>query len=544
MYIFFCLIFILFSFLSFFLSVVFFEFNSIFIEFHISYCFSNLSFIFMIDFISLLFFSCVCFISSIVFFYSGFYMNILLKESSDSKRFLAILFLFVVSMFFLIFSYSWTLLMLGWDGLGIVSFLLVIYYNDEKSFNSGILTVFTNRIGDCFFILSFMFMFYFMDYTYLFISYESCFVFSFLLMLGCITKSAQIPFSSWLPAAMAAPTPVSSLVHSSTLVTAGVFLIIRFNYLFSNVWFILSYVSLLTMILGGLFANLEVDFKKIVAMSTLSQLGLMIFSVSMGYWLLCFLHMLFHALFKSLLFLSTGGLMHLLMGNQDSRFFGSLTNIFYSKLFFSISCFSLMGFPFFLGFYSKDLMVGIFLLKNFELFSLFFCLFCIFTVSYSIRLIFIGFMMFPSFYSFISFSEKNNFFFPLLFLFLILLSCSSFYFYSYFPLVLLNFFESFLGVLIIIMGILNFYFLKMFKYNFYFLFSKMFFFTEFSILFGKGIFLSSYNYKFDLSWMEMFGSHGVKTLIYYYDMLLKKFFNLELFIFLKIVLLFVFLFIL
>lgn len=172
--------------------------------------------------------------------------------------------------------------MLGWDGLGLISFLLVIYYNDARSLNSGLVTVFTNRVGDCFFIIRFIFILSNGWINMDFISQGCSLLFSLILGIGCITKRAQIPFSSWLPAAIAAPTPVSSLVHSSTLVTAGIYLIVRFNYLLFDFFYFLRFISLFTMFLAGVCSIVELDFKKVVAISTLRQLGFIIFSLSTG----------------------------------------------------------------------------------------------------------------------------------------------------------------------------------------------------------------------------------------------------------------------
>lgn len=210
-------------------------------------------------------------------------MGCKLYESDLDRRFFFLLFLFVISIMFLVFSGSWVIVMLGWDGLGLVSFLLVIYYNNPSRLDSGLVTVFTNRVGDCLFIVRFIFMFYRGWSTVEFLSFEVCAFFSFIIFLGCITKSAQLPFSSWLPAAMAAPTPVSSLVHSSTLVTAGVFLLVRFNFLLFCVLPLMKFISLLTIFVSGVCAVFELDFKKVVAMSTLSQLGFIVFSISCGF---------------------------------------------------------------------------------------------------------------------------------------------------------------------------------------------------------------------------------------------------------------------
>lgn len=345
----------------------------------------------------LFFFFSVSLISSVVFLYSQFYIGCRRYLGDLDRRFFFLLFLFVVSILFLVFSGSWVLVILGWDGLGLVSFLLVIYYSNPSSLDSGLITVFTNRLGDCFFILRFMFMFYRGWVTVEFLSFEVCVFFSFIIFLGCITKRAQFPFSSWLPAAMAAPTPVSSLVHSSTLVTAGVFLLVRFNFLLFSIIPFIKFISLFTIFVSGVCAVCELDFKKVVAMSTLRQLGFIVFSISCGFWLLSFLHIIFHAFFKRSLFLSTGNLMHYLFGGQDSRNFGSLGCSFFSKVIFFLSCMSLMGFPFSIGFYSKDAILGSMgdLGGGFCYFLFIFS--CCFTVAYRIRLIFMGFFLFPSF---------------------------------------------------------------------------------------------------------------------------------------------------
>jgi len=208
----------------------------------------------------------------------------------------------LLSLYFLVFSGCWVIVIVGWDGLGLVSFLLVVYYNDRVRLDSGLVTVFTNRLGDCFFIISFVFICHCGWISYEFLLDSFAFLFFIFIFLGSVTKSAQLPFSSWLPAAIAAPTPVSSLVHSSTLVTAGVYLLIRFNCLLYGRFFYISLASLFTMVLAGFCSLYELDFKKVVAISTLSQLGFIIFSVSCGYWIFSFLHMMFHAFLKVVYF--------------------------------------------------------------------------------------------------------------------------------------------------------------------------------------------------------------------------------------------------
>ena len=252
---------------------------------------------------------------------------------------------------------------------------------------SGLVTVFMNRVGDVFFLLSFYFFFVVGSFSWEFFVFFDSFVPLVFLLLGAITKRAQAPFSAWLPAAMAAPTPVSSLVHSSTLVTAGVYVIIRFNYMFNFlVGSFLGILFLLTMVLAGLTANVEADFKKVIAMSTLSQLGMIIFVLSVGRMMLCFIHIIIHAFFKSMLFLSTGSIMMQISGSQDSRVYGSFFFSYSSLIYFFVSCFCLGGFPFFIGFYSKDLIISSVSLRLGVLSYYVFVVGCIFTLFYSLRI--------------------------------------------------------------------------------------------------------------------------------------------------------------
>lgn len=183
-----------------------------------------------------------------------------------------------------------------------------------------------------------------------------------LLVLAAITKSAQIPFSAWLPAAMAAPTPVSALVHSSTLVTAGVYLLIRFTSSY-NIRFIhscLLFLGCWTIFLAGVRANFETDLKKIIALSTLSQLGVMISILALGFRDLAFFHLLRHAIFKALLFMCAGSVIHSVGGWQDIRSIGGL--VMFKPLrviLINLANLSLCGFPFLAGFYSKDVILEI-----------------------------------------------------------------------------------------------------------------------------------------------------------------------------------------
>nr|WRO44930.1 NADH dehydrogenase subunit 5 [Themus luteipes] len=344
----------------------------------------------LFDWMSLLFMSFVLLISSMVIYYSYEYM----EGDLNLSRFIILVVLFVISMMFLIISPNLISILLGWDGLGLISYCLVIYYQNVKSFNAGMLTALSNRIGDVALLMSIAWMMNYGSWNFIYyLSFKIDDYFMNLIMMFVIlagmTKSAQIPFSSWLPAAMAAPTPVSSLVHSSTLVTAGVYLLIRFNYSMNYyMMMFLLIISLLTMFMAGLGANFEYDLKKIVALSTLSQLGLMISVLALGDYILSFYHLLMHALFKALLFMCMGMIIHNLGGHQDIRFMGGLSiQMPLTCLFLNISNLSLCGLPFLTGFYSKDLILEFMSMTYLNLFVYFIFYFSIgLTVSYSYRL--------------------------------------------------------------------------------------------------------------------------------------------------------------
>nr|QXT44304.1 NADH dehydrogenase subunit 5 [Anenteotermes polyscolus] len=345
---------------------------------------------FLFDWISLLFMGFVLIISALVILYSDDYMF----GDLNIVRFIVLVLMFVVSMMFLIISPNVISILLGWDGLGLVSYLLVIYYQNVKSYGAGMLTVLSNRIGDVALLMVIAWMINFGSWSFIYYldflsgSVEMELI-SFLVVLAAMTKSAQIPFSSWLPAAMAAPTPVSALVHSSTLVTAGVYLLIRFSPSFGywlNMFLLL--VSGLTMFMAGLGANFEYDLKSIIALSTLSQLGLMIMTISVGLSSLAFFHLLTHALFKALLFMCAGGVIHSMGDSQDIRFMGGMSIYMpFTSSCLMVSNFALCGMPFLAGFYSKDFILEMFSMSYVNMFG-FLLLFLStgLTVCYSFRL--------------------------------------------------------------------------------------------------------------------------------------------------------------
>nr|YP_010397480.1 NADH dehydrogenase subunit 5 [Diamesa loeffleri]UQJ73350.1 NADH dehydrogenase subunit 5 [Diamesa loeffleri] len=348
---------------------------------------------FLFDWMSLMFMSFVLFIASLVIFYSKEYM----AQDTNINRFILLVLLFVFSMMMLIISPNLISILLGWDGLGLVSYCLVIYFQNVKSYNAGMLTALSNRIGDVALLLAIAWMLNYGSWNYIFYiemmkNDMEMQIIGVLVILAAMTKSAQIPFSSWLPAAMAAPTPVSALVHSSTLVTAGVYLLIRFNILFTDTWMgsTLLLISGLTMFMAGLGANFEFDLKKIIALSTLSQLGLMMSILAMGFPKLAFFHLLTHALFKALLFMCAGAIIHNMKNSQDIRDMGCLSiHMPYTTSCLNVANLALCGMPFLAGFYSKDLILEMVSLSYVNMFSFFLFFFSTgLTVCYSFRLVY------------------------------------------------------------------------------------------------------------------------------------------------------------
>nr|YP_009643461.1 NADH dehydrogenase subunit 5 [Euscopus rufipes]APO08890.1 NADH dehydrogenase subunit 5 [Euscopus rufipes] len=344
----------------------------------------------LFDWMSLLFVGSVFLISSMVIYYSYSYMS----SDLTAIRFLYLVVLFVFSMMFMIMSPNLVSILLGWDGLGLVSYCLVIYFQNVKSYSAGMLTILINRIGDISILFSIAWFlnngsWHFLYYLF----YDTYWFFLLLIMVSVagFTKSAQIPFSSWLPAAMAAPTPVSALVHSSTLVTAGVYLLIRFSVLFKLYDIsLLLLLSVLTMFMSGLGAIFEYDLKSIIALSTLSQLGLMMVILFIGSCYISFFHLLTHAFFSALLFLCAGLIIHCMNDSQDIRFMGALSGQFPCTLAgFCVANLSLCGFPFLSGFYSKDLSIEFIQMNYFNSFVyIMFMLSIGLTVCYTFRLLY------------------------------------------------------------------------------------------------------------------------------------------------------------
>jgi proton-translocating NADH-quinone oxidoreductase chain L len=318
----------------------------------------------------------VTIIAGCVHFYSMGYM----KDDISIGRFISYLSLFTFFMFILVTGDNFIQLFLGWEGIGLCSYLLISFWNTRIQANkSAIKALILNRIGDFGFICGLVLIFYFfrtVDFATVFIltpffsniyfimfgfEFSSLDTICFFLFLGSMGKSAQIGLHIWLPDAMEGPTPVSALIHAATLVTAGVFLIIRCSPLFELAPFTLFFILFIggiTAFFAATVAITQDDIKKVIAYSTCSQLGYMVFICGLSSYNTAIFHLINHAFFKALLFLGAGSVIHALSGEQDMRKYGKLIKLIpytYNMLF--IGCLALIGFPFLSGFYSKDLIL-------------------------------------------------------------------------------------------------------------------------------------------------------------------------------------------
>lgn len=348
----------------------------------------NLSFVILLDIFSSIFIICVRIIRiAVLKFRQSYIIN-----DKYFMRFHVLLILFVSRIYILILSPNLVRILLGWDGLGLTSYLLVIYYRNSKAYNSGIITAISNRVGDALILVRIRFLVIFGNWNiYFYINKELSLLIGILLIIAACTKSAQLPFSAWLPAAIAAPTPVSSLVHSSTLVTAGIYLLIRHNSLFlkNNISVYLMIIGIMTMILASLRALFEIDLKKIVALSTLRQLGVIILRLGLGAFIARFFHLLRHAFFKALIFISTGNIIHNRKDYQDLRLVGGrVFTLPITNRFILISSIRLIGIPFISAFFSKEMILDFLLIENFNIFVYLIIILGIFlTASYRTRFI-------------------------------------------------------------------------------------------------------------------------------------------------------------
>nr|UYB78581.1 NADH dehydrogenase subunit 5 [Alectorobius rietcorreai] len=475
---------------------------------------------FLFDWMSMIFVGVVCFISGMVILYSIDYM----EGEKFSNYFLYGVLLFVGSMVLMILSPNLFMILLGWDGLGLVSYCLVIFYQNYKSDVAGMITVLSNRVGDVMILLSMVMLLNFGSFDF-FVFSKMYWICGFMLIIAGMTSSAQIPFSAWLPAAMAAPTPVSSLVHSSTLVTAGVYLLIRLGLLMKIIIYssFLLFFSVLTMMMAGLSAMMETDLSKVIALSTLSQLGLMMVILSLGKIDLSFFHLLTHALFKAMLFLCAGFMIHSSLGSQDIRFMGG----FYWMnpmvgVAFSLANLALFGIPFLSGFYSKDLILEfIYMYENGLLMLVVVIMSTVCTTVYSLRVMFYslwkgGVKMIEFNYHW-SFSMEVPIFIMGLFI-LFFGSMMSWILIVDYEMIMLNFKVKVINLMIVVTGFWFFYIffwrVGMMNLRIVSMFlGKMWFMSSFSAsIFSLNVVKGQSFLSMDNSWIEEMGPQGVYKL--------------------------------
>nr|WJJ70081.1 NADH dehydrogenase subunit 5 [Resomia ornicephala] len=411
----------------------------------------------------------VTFISFLVHLFSTSYMD----NDPHIQRFMSYLSLFTFFMLILITSNNFIQLFIGWEGVGICSYLLInFWYTRIQANKAAIKAMVINKVGDIGLLLGIIFLWKnsgLVFYNNIFPLYfilplgESLNWINILLFVGVIGKSAQIGLHMWLPDAMEGPTPVSALIHAATMVTAGVFLIIRSSPLFDLTPFVLLiiiFIGSLTAFFSATIGLVQNDIKKVIAYSTCSQLGYMVMICGFSYYSSSLFHLLNHGFFKALLFLSAGSIIHAINDEQDLRKMGSLKySLPISFICIIIGSISLMGLPFMTGFYSKDLILELVYQKHYLSFSLWLGLGAAFaTAFYSFRLIYNSFFCKPQFYkkALIILHEGNwNLLSPLLILCIFSISLG-FFFKNFIiadctPLILLNF-NKFLPLIFSLIG--------------------------------------------------------------------------------------------
>ena len=320
----------------------------------------------------------VTFVSSLVHLYSTEYM----AHDPHLSRFMSYLSLFTFFMLILVTADNYVQMFVGWEGVGLCSYLLINFWFTRIQANkAAIKAMVLNRIGDFGLVLGILIIFLkykAVDYatvfalTPLFVNHEFIFlnftfnlidIIGFLLLIGAIGKSAQLGLHTWLPDAMEGPTPVSALIHAATMVTAGVFLIARSSPLFEYTPLILKIITILgacTAFFAATVGLLQNDLKRVIAYSTCSQLGYMVFACGLSNYSVGVFHLSNHAFFKALLFLGAGSIIHAVADEQDMRKMGGLKNLVpftYSMM--VIGSLALIGFPFLTGFYSKDVILEV-----------------------------------------------------------------------------------------------------------------------------------------------------------------------------------------
>lgn len=451
-----------------------------------------LFFSFRFDLISFLFICMVLIVTSLVLLYREFYM-----EHYNNKKFFYLTIIFLIAILILSSRGSLLNFVVGWDGLGVSSLCLIMFYSNKTTIFNSMITFFFNRVGDVILLIVFC---HFLCYPSLrfFLWNDLRMNICFLMLICSFTKRAQFPLSSWLPAAMSAPTPISAIVHSSTLVTAGVFFVIKI-YLYMEIYglsLILGFFSFLTFIVGGFIANLELDTKKVVAFSTIRQISMIIVMLSLGILMISLGHTFIHAIFKTLLFCSCGRIF--LFNFSDQSRIRSSVGKRNKRLFFFLfsSVFSMRGLIFSSSFFSKDVVLEYLSRENFTIVFTLFSLGGILTILYGSSLIEIFYKSMKIFSSNYNSSKKFLFIFFMIFCILTIIApliiievlhC------SFYPIVY-TWEIQFILILMILPIFFSNYIMKekLSFFNFEMLFTKYFSFR----IFGKTIKIDNFSFSF------------------------------------------------
>ena len=325
----------------------------------------KIGFDFQIDQLSSLFLLIITGVGFLIHVYSTSYMHE--EESKDFAKYFSYLNLFVFSMLLLVMGGNYIIMFIGWEGVGLCSYLLIgFWFKNNDNNNAAKKAFIMNRIGDLGFLLAVFWLIAKLgtaDYHTVFENVSKLSVtditgITMLLFVGATGKSAQIPLYTWLPDAMAGPTPVSALIHAATMVTAGIYMIARSNLLFTMApatQTVVAIVGLTTAILAATIALKQNDIKKVLAYSTVSQLGYMFLGLGVGAYTGAVFHVMTHAFFKALLFLGAGSVIHAMGGEQDMRNMGGLKKYMnVTHITFLLGCLAIAGMPPFSGFFSKD----------------------------------------------------------------------------------------------------------------------------------------------------------------------------------------------
>ncbi len=362
----------------------------------------KIDFGFLLDQLSILWLLFVTGIGSLIHLYSISYMH----DDENMSKFFAYLNLFIFFMITLVVGSNLLVMFIGWEGVGLCSYLLIGFWYKNQDYNDAAKKAFImNRIGD----LGLLIGIFILAITFNTLDFETIGklissspeqyvskigIAAFSLFIGACGKSAQVPLYTWLPDAMAGPTPVSALIHAATMVTAGIFMVTRLHFLFDlapQVQHFIAVIGAFTALLAATIGLVQNDIKKVLAYSTVSQLGLMFLALGLGAYQIAVFHVITHAFFKACLFLGSGSVIHALHGEQDMRKMGGLRKAMpITFITFLVSSLAISGFPLFSGFFSKDEILMVAFEKNILLWIVA-SLASIMTAFYMFRLLFLTF---------------------------------------------------------------------------------------------------------------------------------------------------------